>query len=340
MTIKSILMKALRLTNGYPINTFLGGKGIILCFHRIVEHTSLHNSILEITLPALQRLVNQLQANNFEIISIEEIKGRLASKNSKKFAVLTFDDGYVDNYTYALPFFIQNNLPFTIYISNSMPNNTALIWWYALEDVVRKNKHIAFMYRQNKQQYSIHSLEEEKNAFSSIRNLILSLSSAEKELFLTYFFNLFGINIQAYSKHFSLTWEQIKILSKNNLVTIGAHTKNHLALSRIDSTEVYSEIFESKIELEDMLSMPVNHFAYPFGSVNEVNMATIIQVEAIGFTTAVTTVGGNLFAEHAGLLHSLPRFLVCELTSKFFLNIMLNGTYAYINNGFKLIKSF
>lgn len=338
MISKGLLLKALRITNGYPANSFLGGQGLIFCFHRIVEQISVHNGILEITLPALQRFVNHLQANNFDIISMDDVKERLVAKTNKKFAVLTFDDGYLDNYTHAFPFFVKNKLPFTIYISNSMPAGTALVWWYALEEIIRKNKQIAFMYRQNNYLYFINSSDDEKNVFNTIRSLILALNSVEKDEFLTYFFNLFRINIQDYSKHFSLTWEQIKALSKHKLVTIGAHTKNHLALSQIDSKEAFIEIIDSKTELENKLSKPVKHFAYPFGSVNEVNSETIKLAESIGFTTAVTTIGGNLFPEHTNLLHSLPRFLVCEQTSVFFLNIMLNGTYAYINNGFRLIK--
>jgi peptidoglycan/xylan/chitin deacetylase (PgdA/CDA1 family) len=60
----------------------------------------------------------------------------------KPFIIMTFDDGYRDNYEYALPIFEEMKIPFTVYITNSFPDKTAFFWWYILETILCQNKHI------------------------------------------------------------------------------------------------------------------------------------------------------------------------------------------------------
>ncbi len=48
-------------------------------------------------------------------------------------------------------------------------------------------------------------------------------------------------------------------------IEIGSHTLNHARLPEISQEQKVREITESKTVLEDLLSAPVNHFAYPYG---------------------------------------------------------------------------
>jgi peptidoglycan/xylan/chitin deacetylase (PgdA/CDA1 family) len=49
----------------------------------------------------------------------------------------------------------------------------------------------------------------------------------------------------------------------------GSHTVSHPKLCELDDKSVERELKESRLTLEDVLSAPVKHFAYPYGSVDE-----------------------------------------------------------------------
>lgn len=54
-----------------------------------------------------------------------------------------------------------------------------------------------------------------------------------------------------------------------------------------------TEISGSKRRLEEMLGMKVNHFAYPYGTSQEVNQKVIEMAKKSGFHTAAIANGGG-----------------------------------------------
>jgi peptidoglycan/xylan/chitin deacetylase (PgdA/CDA1 family) len=99
-----------------------------------------------------------------------------------------------------------------------------------------------------------------------------------------------------------LTWDQIKEIDRNPLLTIGSHTVDHLELAKQSPDVQRFQIFESKRELEARLGHPIHHFCYPYGSFNA---TTVALVQEAGFTTATTTVPGTF--QPPGSLYTLKR---------------------------------
>ncbi|HSH31454.1 MAG TPA: polysaccharide deacetylase family protein, partial [Candidatus Saccharimonadales bacterium] len=99
-----------------------------------------------------------------------------------------------------------------------------------------------------------------------------------------------------------LNWDEIRRLDSSGLVTIGAHTIDHVALASRSAAEQQRQIIGSKTEIEAQLGHPIRHFAYPAGSYNADVMTA---VRAAGFATAVTTRPGTTQA--ADKLYELTR---------------------------------
>jgi peptidoglycan/xylan/chitin deacetylase (PgdA/CDA1 family) len=72
-------------------------------------------------------------------------------------------------------------------------------------------------------------------------------------------------------------------------ITIGSHTLTHPKLPDCSPDEMAREIADSKARLEDILSHPVHHFAYPYGLYNETARAL---VEQTGYLSACSTRSG------------------------------------------------
>lgn len=337
---KNIKLKLLHLTNGYPVKTLFSGEGVILCFHRIVSSISKSNGILEITEKRFIEIINYIKNQNFDFISIDQVKERLYQKNKRKFVVITFDDGYLDNYTKAFPILNKMNIPFTIYITTSFPEKQAILWWYIFEDIIEANDSLNYKIDDLHFNYSCKSVEEKTSLFNLLRKQTLALNHDKLNLFVKDMCENYSVQYEQYSEKLVMNWQNISEMAQNGLVIIGAHTVNHFPLKKLPIEIQQKEIFESQQIIQNNINQPVVHFSYPFGSKNEVGKETIEIIKKMGFETAVTTLSGNIFKEHLKYTHSLPRFFVNENTSLFFLRIILNGTYSFISNNYKKINYF
>src|SRR5690606_30844688 len=65
--------------------------------------------------------------------------------------------------------------------------------------------------------------------------------------------------------HPKMSWDTLKEISRNPLVTIAGHTISHPILEGMSEEAQRKELFESKQVLESQLGLPCNFLAYPEG---------------------------------------------------------------------------
>ena len=88
-------------------------------------------------------------------------------------------------------------------------------------------------------------------------------------------------------------------------MSIGAHTLSHPMLSQAADELAWSEIFESRRNLEQALSKVVWALAYPFGDAGSITKREQEMADRAGFKCAFVNIGGGLGA--ATPLFALPR---------------------------------
>jgi len=322
-----------------------GGIGHMLMFHRIVPESSakrVHNHLsLEITPEHLEKVINYFKKKNYCFLSIDElfdayIKGTFPKK---KFVVFTFDDGYKDNLEIAYPIFKKYDIPFTVYVATGIPNRTAILWWYILEDMLLQRSSVQFSWKGKEYFYKSRTSSEKEKTFEIIQSFIHQNFSLEnhKELFLAIFKD-FQSDLTSNSSDLGMNWDELRYLNKDPLVTIGAHTVNHFNLSRLPEDVLRSEISDSKSELEEQLGQPISHFAYPFGKSQHASVREFECANDLGFKTSTTTKIGNLFNDSGQRLSSLPRININRVTSKSVLKMQTSGLLPLIINGKKIIN--
>lgn len=96
-----------------------------------------------------------------------------------------------------------------------------------------------------------------------------------------------------------LGWEEIEEIIQGN-INIGAHTANHLDLSRIDLDGAEKEILESKIVIQKRIRRNVDYFAYPFGIYNDdiVNLVRSLEFRGAFGGEGVIQKNTDMFAIH------------------------------------------
>ncbi len=291
---------------------FYGGSGHIITLHRVVnkldENRISWSSNLEVSTTYLEKTIKYFIKNKYDIISLDELQNRLTKKTvQNKFVVFTFDDGYEDNFELAYPLFKKYNIPFAIYITKALIENNLKCWWYDIEEIVLCYNKIKIA----DIDLETVSKDQKAAAYLTLRAQIIHVPFEDGYSFYQELMSRYPPCKQ------NTTWkpmskEQLLILSKDPLVTLGAHTVNHFALSKMQLAEATYEVVESKQYLEALLQKPVEHFAYPYGSADEVGEREVEIAKAAGFITSTTTRIANIFKEHHKYTNALPRIPLIE----------------------------
>ena len=317
-----------------------GGVGHILMFHRVLPESGrlrIHNhKSLEITPEHLENIIRFFKKRDYEFISLDDLvvnKGT-SSKPQRKFVVFTFDDGYVDNYLYAYPIFKKHNIPFTIYLATNLPDSNAVLWWYLLEDIVVNNPMIQIDIEGDNLTFRTETIKEKEKAFNQIRNRLALADEKQLAILLKSLLRGSEEVISAKCMELSMTWQQIHELSQDPLVTIGAHTVNHLPLNSLTEERSAFEILESKRIIESKINKEVKHFCYPLGSYGRKEIKIL---EKSSYASATTIKMANIFEENLNHPFALPRIMINSLTTEKILTLQVNGLLPALRNKFKRV---
>lgn len=329
-------------TNGVLSNLIYGGLGHIFMLHRVLpeelRNQYIFNRDLAITPEYLEEVIIYLKNKNYQFISLDELYFILTEgkKPKQKFICFTLDDGYKDNLEYGFPIFKKQDIPFTIYVTDCFPNHSAILWWYLLEEKVKNNSSIIW----KEQTLKCNNEAEKQSVYDTLRNNIKAASKSELKFFVSNFFNKEEEQLKNEVQKIALSWTEIKELSNEKLVTIAAHTLHHLSLKNLPKADLENEIVKSKEELEKKIEKKVEHFAYPYGGLEDASIREYQAANQAGFKTAVLNHPGNIFQEHKSALMTLPRYPLGNSTDKQKLKCYLNGIQHFGNNQFTKIINY
>ncbi len=326
---------------GLGIHNLVGtshrGMGHILMFHRVIPDSNLsrvhnHNS-LEVSPRHLERVVTYFKKNNYDFRSIDFLGEIGRSAVDKKFVVFTFDDGYLDNLVYAYPILKKHEVPFTIYVTTNFIKRKAVMWWYLLEKIILENNNLDFDIRGLPKTIGCKSNHEKEKAFNTLRKYFVeNLSPRNSEKVYRSVFKPYLSDFLKFTDEHALTWDQVRTLAQDPLVTIGAHTTNHFPLKQMTEAELSAEVIESKVVLEKEIGHEVKHFAYPFGKRCEADTREYDFVERAGFSSGVTTNIDNIDSQHLASMFSLPRINITPYTDENVLRMHSSGFISYLKH--------
>jgi hypothetical protein len=120
--VKTKVMKAamsrLYHSGAYRLLTpYTQGMGVIFTLHHVrpwTEKAFAPNRILEVTPEFLEAVLDQVQAADLDVVSLDEAMRRLMAGEGRRFVSFTFDDGYRDNLEHAYPLFKRRSLPLSL----------------------------------------------------------------------------------------------------------------------------------------------------------------------------------------------------------------------------------
>lgn len=323
----------------------LGGVGTILTLHSVLPPRPdpfQPNRLLEVSPAFLEDVVRDLRRSQIDLVSLDEMHRRLVEGDvSRRFACLTFDDGYRDNREWAYPVLKRHGVPFAIYVPTSFPDQSGELWWLVLEQVIAKNVRIAFTLNERSMQFECVTPEEKRDAYEAVYWALRSLpDETELRRVVRDLAERGGVDVQGICRDKCMTWSELAELAADPLVTIGAHTVNHFMLRKMDEETARGEMQMSVSAIERALGKRPQHFSYPVGDPTSAGPREFQIAAEVGFKTAVTTRPGMLFPEHKQHLMALPRIsLNGEYQAMRYVKVLLSGAASAVWNGFRRVNA-
>lgn len=269
---------------------------IILCYHRVAEMPQSPRRLWV----SPQRFAEQLEVltKNFVPLSLAELAKRLQEgKVPEKSVVITFDDGYADNFWNARPLLERFGVPATVFVTTGLVGTEREFYWDELERLLLREtvtqgrgetvkrgdsetekgrlgdvigQELRLEVRGRTRQWKLTSGEERLRAYHEIHDLLKPLLPEQREAVLEQLRHWFGVLENGRPDYRLMTVDELVAISRDGLIDIGAHTVNHPDLAALPSERQRWEIETSKMQLEAWLGRPVRWFAYPYGSGNSV----------------------------------------------------------------------
>lgn len=320
------------------------GVGVIFTLHHIKPEDSgsdfSPNRILDITPEFLDAAIKQIRQAGYEIISLDEVHQRMQNKQfDRKFAAFTIDDGYLDNYTEALPVFEKNNAPFTIYVCTGFPDGEVMMWWEILERIINEQDHVNVTVADEVFDFSTKTTADKYAAFNAIYWKLRNLPHEDQYSEFDKIVEQYQFDWQGLCRDCSMTWDQIRELNEHPLVTIGAHTINHYALRKLSAEHVREEAQKGRDIITQQLGEEPKHFAYPYGDAGSAAQREFKIMEELGFATSTTTRKAMIFPENSDHMQAIPRVsLNGDFQSPHFVRLFLSGAPFALSNKFKRLN--
>lgn len=276
------------------ITLYLGVKGIaILCYHSVLENPKkFYNSIGEGIIHSADLFDQQMRIlkQEFNPITIEQVYAYCAedTKIPKRSVVVSFDDGFADNYHVAAPIMEHYGIFGTFYITVAAIQNRRPPWFVRLRNAFFTSKNNAWINPSDGTKIALNNYQNRYQAFIQACQLCAITQGEAQQVLINQLESMLEVEPPDFFKNIMMTWDQIRTLySKGH--TIGSHTISHPNLAHIDGNLAFKELLESKRCMENELNIKVRHFSYPVPILEpHWNKDTVRITEQIGYKTAVT----------------------------------------------------
>jgi len=235
----------------------------------------------------------ELLKRDYHPVTLDEVVQKLNTGGilSKRSVVVTFDDGYTDNYEVAMPVLNQIGISAAFYVTVDCVEKRKLPWPSRLRYTFRSTKAPAWTDARGKS-WELRTPESREQAYLAACDDCCQRAGAAQEDFVVQVENQLQSRVPDDLSSLMMTYEQARALVRKGHI-VGSHTMTHPNMAHVHESDAEVELAESKRRLEGELKVPVPHFSYPCPALSpHWSDRTVSQSRAVGYASAVTTNGG------------------------------------------------
>ena len=243
---------------------------VVLNYHRIGDptQTALDPGVFSATQEQFEAQLRLLKAD-CDVIRVTDIADVLRSGSKRRSVILTFDDGYLDNYELAFPVLKQVGLPAVIFLATGFLDERFVAWWDEIAWIVKRTTKPSLIFPLSWGIGIQWPLETDKDRATVIHCLLgvaKSLTPRELRQFLDELAEVAGTGRAPRNAETApwMSWDMVREMHRSG-IDFGGHTVTHPVLSKCTLDQQREEIQQSKTRIEAELGIPISAFSYPIG---------------------------------------------------------------------------
>jgi peptidoglycan/xylan/chitin deacetylase (PgdA/CDA1 family) len=208
------------------------------------------------------------------------------TSNGSKLAV-TFDDGYSDNLTHALPILERYNIPATLFVIAGTLDRKREFWWDALTRAVFSPNALparielplgkatrSFVLEGNGNilpaDMGWNANEDapstpRQRLYLALWEAIVVLSQEQQDAAIDTLLEMAGEPLAGAKESHPASTDAIAAVASHPLLTIGSHTYDHVSLTDLSPSSQRAQIERGHRRIEEIVGHHVDRFSYPFG---------------------------------------------------------------------------
>jgi peptidoglycan/xylan/chitin deacetylase (PgdA/CDA1 family) len=236
--------------------------------------------------------VKWLQKNT-RVLSEPELLEIVSQKDKTRYpselcSSITFDDGYLDNYTLAYPILKRLGAPATFFIPSHLIQSRTVGWWDSIAYLLKRTQKTAIHWNGD-----VYSLRDRADVAKLFNNKMAAQPAAETRDLVDRLADACGEPLPDAQLQSSqlMNWDQIREMSRD--MTIGSHSHTHTVFATMDAAAQKEDMALSKSILEREIGKPVASIAYPVGGYEHFTGETQKAAAECGFRIAFSFATGT-----------------------------------------------
>ncbi len=276
---------------------------VVLCYHRIGNPTldPFYRPVFSADPEHFRTQVRQLR-DRFRLLRLNEVIPSIESGLHLKepCALITFDDGYRDNFDLALPILKEFEAPATFFLPAAFLESPRLFWWDRAAHVIHQTSLESLSLDVPRPlRFDLTSSNRDAVIFEVVHAFLKDdrageaafLAHLEERAEVEVMENLLGGNL-------FIGFKEARCLL-NSGMDVGSHSLTHPKLAKLTEDDQYRELADSKLLLEQELGSPIETVAYPFGGLDAFDEQTKRLARSAGYRLGFAFLGGANQPGHA-----------------------------------------
>jgi len=239
----------------------------VLAYHRIMdrpENFPFDDDLISASIEGFRKQM-RFVSKHYNVTNFIELSEHIDKygKLPERSLIVTFDDGYIDNYTFAYPVLAELGLTAVMFVTAGYIGEKRLFWWDRIAYIVKNTEKEEISIKEpEKLKVRIDSHPSKQDVARMLIKKAKRLPDSEKEIFIEKLSVAAGVPVESVSVANTMNWEQVKELAEAG-IEIGSHSVNHPIFSNVSPEQIEYEVIESKKIIESKIQKEVISFGAP-----------------------------------------------------------------------------
>ena len=255
----------------YYVEKIKKNKFVIFLFHGVIveEIRGIKNYTNKHILKSdFENLMINLKKNGTPICLNKLIEHYESNEPLPEFSFsITFDDGFENNFSIAIPVLEKLSLPATFYVSTNLVDKNLMTWIDQIEYCFESTEVSTIKLPWKNNSFELSNDKKKIYCLDNIRkNVKTKMNSQRINQFVRYVFEKCKVTPLACSdnpEYKKMNWDQVSSINKHDLFQIGGHSHSHFSLGMLNEKDMIKEITDSITMLRRKADVISEHYSYP-----------------------------------------------------------------------------